>query len=89
MSNRPGRALFGRKSMAMGSNDPRERRNAQAESAPNINVARPLIIDNNQRITLDAAVGVQALPEDATLADVIEAYNGLVARLKESGQMRR
>lgn len=90
MTRKPGQALYGRQSRAMGASDPRgSHRNAQADAAPDILLSPPLTIDARQRLALKALAPVAELADDATTAEVITAFNSLVRSLKNAGYMRK
>lgn len=90
MSRKPGQALYGRQSRAMGATDPRgTHRNSQADAAPDILVAPPLTIDARQRLAIAELAEVAELSDSATTAEVITAFNSLVRSLKNAGYMRR
>ena len=53
MSRTPGAQPFGQTSQTLGANDPRNRRNAQAQLAPNLHYEKPLRINQNQRVSIE------------------------------------
>lgn len=69
-------------SRARGSNDPRIRRNFQSALPTDVRVRRPFAVDSRQRLSLTLPRAPRRLSSDATLSDVIEAYNTLAADLR-------
>lgn len=84
MSRAP-RGQSGR-STAMGSKDPRHRRDAVAERT----YVSPLEVDKAGRVCIRPAGGMTRLdPNGATTEDLASAFNDLVERLMAAGLMER
>jgi hypothetical protein len=77
---RQGRVSIGSASAKLGARDPRLRRNAQGSVTDNDLAPGSLERDSEGRARVAAFDGIGALPEDATLADVIARLNLVVRK---------
>ena len=81
-----GRAGSGTTSRALGANDPRHRRNAQASLVERNRIGDSLEIDSRQRLTVKPAIGVSALsalPGAPTSQEVTDKVNELTDKVNE------
>jgi len=78
---------LGRRSISLGAMDPRGRRSADVQQAPELTLNKTLRVDSRGRQGVTPAAGVADLGTDATLEDVISKVNELLRGQRNAGHM--